>query len=326
VIQTDYKLIFSGQGGVCDATSFCLEPITLTSERRGSPAKLNFKVTRHTGLSFFEGDQVSFYADDTPMFLGYVFKKSRDKEQLIDVTAYDQMRYLKNKDTYVYQNKTAAQALRMVADDFGLALGDVADTGYVIPYRVEDIQTLMDIICNALDLTLINTGELFVLYDDFGRLTLKNIRDMRLEEVISAEYKLIDYDYRTDIDADTANKVKLVRDNKESGVRDAYIEMDSGNIGRWGVLQIHEKVDENWSETQIIQRARQLLKNSNRVKRSLSVDNLNGDLRVRGGSSLYVNIPNLGDISVNKILVVSKCEHTFGNNEHRMSLELEGLE
>ncbi|MCL2462907.1 MAG: hypothetical protein FWF44_09595, partial [Defluviitaleaceae bacterium] len=98
------------------------------------------------------------------------------------------------------------------------------------------------------------------------------------------------------------------------------------NMAKWGILQMTEKVDENMTEAQIIQRAQQLLKNYNRVRRTLSVENLGGDLRVRGGSSLFVEIPDLGDISLKKLLMVSKCVHVISNNEHTMNLNLEGLE
>ncbi|MCL2461899.1 MAG: hydrolase, partial [Defluviitaleaceae bacterium] len=221
----DFKLVINGQGTTCDATRLIEGTMKLTSERRGSPAKLEFSVMRHEGLAFYEGNQVALTVKGVPMFCGYVFKKKRKKDQLIQVTAYDQLRYLKNKDTLVYENKTASQVITMLAADYKLKTGPIADTGYVIPCRSEDMQTLMDIMYNALDLTLINAGELYVLYDDFGALTLKNIRDMRLNVVISSRYKMIDFDYATDIDQDTANRVKLVKDNNDTGRREAYIEM-----------------------------------------------------------------------------------------------------
>ena len=71
----------------------------------------------------------------------------------------------------------------MIAKDFNLQCGEIADTGFVIDYRVEDSITLFDTIQNALDLTLINQ-KLYVLYDDFGKLTLKNIEN-RVENIES---------------------------------------------------------------------------------------------------------------------------------------------
>lgn len=122
--------------------------------------------------------------DGVNLFYGFIFTQKRDKAGAIDITAYDQLRYLKNKDSYIYENKTAGQLVQMIATDFHLQCGEIADTGFVIDYRVEDSLTLFDTIQNALDLTLINRKKLYVLYDDFGKLTLKNIEN-RVENIES---------------------------------------------------------------------------------------------------------------------------------------------
>ena len=151
------------------------------TSRKGSPGKLTFSLVKDAVIDFAEGDAVSFYDGETQVFYGFVFKKSRDKSGVIDVVAYDQLRYLKNKDTYVYTNKTASEVVRMLAEDFSLKLGTVEDTRHKIDSRVEDNQTLFDIIQNALDLTLTSTRQLYVLYDNFGRLTLHNISSMKVK-------------------------------------------------------------------------------------------------------------------------------------------------
>ncbi len=68
-----------------------------------------------------------------------------------------------------------------------LNVGTIEDTGYIIASRVEDNKTLFDIIQNALDLTLQNRKKLYVLYDDFGKLTLKNVESMKLNLMIDDE-------------------------------------------------------------------------------------------------------------------------------------------
>ena len=59
-----------------------------------------------------------------------MFKKQSDKENIINVTAYDQLRYLKNKDTYIYSNKTVSELIEMIAADFNLRVGVLEDTGF----------------------------------------------------------------------------------------------------------------------------------------------------------------------------------------------------
>ena len=139
------------------------------------------------------------------------------------MTAYDQLRYLKNKDTKVYEDKTAAEFIRMVAADYSLNTGTIEDTAFVIESRVEENTSLFEMIENALDLELTNTGELYVLYDDFGKLTLKHLSDMYVGE--PGAYLMIDeatgenFEYTSSIDDSTYNRVKLTYDNEERGRR-----------------------------------------------------------------------------------------------------------
>mgnify|MGYP003299102826 CR=1 FL=1 len=89
------------------------EGVQIEWERTGSPGKLTFTTVKipNSEMDFFEGDPVCFYYDDKLVFKGYVFKKKRDREHHIEVTCYDQIRYLKNKYTYVFEKKTATQSI-----------------------------------------------------------------------------------------------------------------------------------------------------------------------------------------------------------------------
>ncbi|WP_438590945.1 XkdQ/YqbQ family protein, partial [Faecalibaculum rodentium] len=194
------------------------EGIEWTTERKNTPGKLSFKVLKDDVLDFSEGSSVRMKDNGDEVFFGFVFKQQRSKEQIITVTAYDQLRYLKNKDTIVYENKTADQFLRMVAEDYRLKVGVLEDTGYVIESRVEENTSLFEMVQNALDLTLQNTGELFVLYDDFGKLTLKHLSSMAVGS--PGAYLMVDeetcetFDYTSSIDDNTFNKIKLTYDNE----------------------------------------------------------------------------------------------------------------
>ena len=115
-----------------------MENVSIEWERQGQPGKLIAEVVKTPGLSFQEGDPCRFSVDGTPVFYGFVFEKSRkgSTDDIIQITVYDQLYYLKNKDTYVYTNKTAADVIRMIAEDFQLNVGDLEDTGYTIGSRV----------------------------------------------------------------------------------------------------------------------------------------------------------------------------------------------
>lgn len=297
------------------------EEVTWETERKGVQGKLSFKVLNDGVLNFTEGDAVRFKVNGMNVFFGFVFTKNRDKEGIVSVTAYDQLRYLKNKDTYCYSDKTASELIKMIAADFNLQCGYIEDTKFKIESRIEDNQTLFDIIQKALDLTLQNRKEMYVMYDDFGKITLRNLGSMKLNILID-ENAAENYEYKTSIDGETYDKIKLVRNNEKKGKREIYIAQDSSHINQWGVLQYFETIDEN---TNGKAKADALLKLYNQKTRSLSLKGVFGDIRVRGGSLVCVSLV-LDDYVVNSFLLVEKVKHSFKESQHMMDLSLRGGE
>lgn len=296
--------------------------VKLTLERKGTPGKLEFTVLTDGVLNFQEGNPVTFIVNATTLFHGFVFSKKRKANSItIDVVAYDQLRYLKNKDTLVDEGLSASDILKRLAEDFRLNLGTVEDTGYKIPAVVEEDSTLFDMINNALDETLTNTGRLYCLYDDGGALTLKNITSMKLDLLIDAETAET-FDYESSIDEQTYNKVKLTYDNEETGKRELYVAQDGEKMNTWGVLQYFESLQ---SPIGAAEKADALLKLYDQKTRHLTVKNAFGDTRVRAGSAVMVSL-DLGDIIANTFLMVEKVTHNFKEGTHFMDLTLIGGE
>lgn len=295
------------------------DEIVWTTERKGTPGKLEFKVLKDNIINFEEGNPVSFKVNNEKVFYGFVFTKKREKDKIIKVTTYDQLRYLKNKSSYVYTNKRADELVKMIANDFLLNVGTLENTGYTIAKKSESDKTLFDIILNALDETIQNKKEMYVLYDDFGKLCLKNLERMKIGLIIDEETAQ-NYDYQSSIDTDTYNKIKLVYDNKETGKREVYIAQDTNNMNNWGVLQFFDTIDE---KTNGAIKANSLLKMYNQKTRSLEIKKAIGDIRVRGGSLIIVNL-DLGDVKLQNFMLVEKAKHTFKNGEHFMDLTLRG--
>ena len=295
--------------------------IKLTWERKNTPGKLEFTVVKDGVINFQEGNPVKLTVDGTPMFYGFVFIKSRDKDGTIDVTAYDQLRYLKNKDTITEEGLKASDLLKRIATDFRLKLGTVEDTGYTMETVVEENQTLFDMVQNALDETLLNTGKLFILYDDVGSLTLKDINSMKTNLLIDME-AAENFSYSSSIDDATYNKIKLAFNNEKTGKRELYVAQDGDKMNLWGVLQYFEELQ---GATGAAVKADALLKLYDQKTRNLTIKNAFGDVRVRGGCAVMVSL-NLGDIIANQFLVVDKVTHTFEKGSHFMDLTLIGGE
>lgn len=295
--------------------------IKLTWERKGTPGKLTFTVFKSEGLHFQEGNPVRLLIDGKAIFHGFVFQKKRDKNRTIDVVAYDQLRYLKNKDTVIAEGLKASDLLKRLAADFRLQTGVIEDTGYVFETIVEENKTLFDIIQNTLSETVMHTKQLFILYDDVGKLTLQNVNSMKLDLLIDEETGE-NFNYETSIDNQTYNKINLAYPNKDTGTLQRFVVQDGESMNRWGVLQYFEQIQ---TTTGAVQKAEALLKLYDAKTRKLSIQKAFGDVRVRAGSAVAVSL-HLGDMVANQYMMVEKVTHTFEADHHTMDLNLIGGE
>lgn len=292
-------------------------------ERTGSPGKLTFTTVKigsgaNTNMSFSEGDPVCFYYDNKPVFMGYVFTKKRDREHRIQVTCYDQIRYLKNKYTYVFENKTATQIITALCKDFNLYTGSMDNTGYVIPAVAEENKAALDIALGVLEDTLLNTGNMYVLYDDFGKLTLKNCTNM-VSNTLICDTTAENFDYSSSIDDETYNSIVLYYKEDDNKIK-VYSASNSSKISQWGTLRYFEEV-KNKAIAQ--NKANALLKLYCKKTRELKISGAFGDTSVRGGTLIPVKL-NLGDIITNNYMLVEKVTHIFEKDHYTMDLTLEG--
>lgn len=290
------------------------ENLKWETTRKLTPSKLTFSVP-DIGFIPETGDKVSFFVGDEGVFKGMVSSLTKNgASNEYSVTAFDSLKYLKNKDNLVYENKKASDVLKLIATQFKLKTGAVDDTKYVIPYRVEDSKTLFDIIETALDITYENTGEEFVLYDNFGTLCL--VKENALQKNLLLDGTCFEnYNLNCSID-NSFNRIKLMHEDSKKGLRQITIAEDKSLQEKYGVLQYfsHINGDENGSLM-----AKKLLEELKTEKKTLTVTGVKGDIRVRAGSSIYVDIPEYKGI-----MMVLKANHTFSENAHIMDLSLKG--
>lgn len=327
--KVDINLSIQNKNIVYNVTCLCEGNITYYTERKSSSGKINFNIALNVlnkGKVYFEeGDRVFLIVNKIKMFNGFIFSKKRTKENIVSVTAYDQVRYLKNKDTYYYENLKADDVIKMISKDFNLEIGEIENTNFILPPTYEQNQTLLDIILNTLDKTTLYTGKVYVFFDNYGKLTLKNIENMRVPFIIlSSSAGIIDFQYNTDIDTDTFNNVKLFKENKETGKNEIYISKDSENEKKWGLLQYYQNVSDNYTDLQVKLLADNILKGKNRVKKSFSIENI-GYPQIRAGNSVYVQLNDSFGTEINQYFIIESCIHTFNNNEHNMKIDLSDM-
>ncbi|MCL1872956.1 MAG: DUF5052 family protein [Clostridiales bacterium] len=299
-----------------------VDGVTVELFRKLTPGKMTFTVLKTAVYPFYEGNWAQLIWNGQNVFLGRVFTKTRDRMRHIKTVCYDQLRYLSgpnNKMNLEYKNRSAGSLLKEIADLYELRWGLVDDTGYKVPKRKEVGVNPIDIIQNNINETLTATGELYVFYDNYGHLDLRNIKDMQLNILLDDE-TAENYDYTSSIDKQTYNVIKIARDNEATGRKDVFISQSSYDIANWGKLQYFE---DSTTSTDPATKAGQLLALYNEKTRELNIKNMFGDARVRPGCSLFVSLV-LGDVIINHYMMVDQVTHRFTLSEHTMDLRLVG--
>lgn len=325
--MTIYATLYDNKNEKLYDISDVIGNLEITTNIENDAGKASFDLIKCDDIQFSEGATVSIQLDGHKMFRGFVFsKKSTQDLEIVSVTCYDQLRYLKNKDSYVFENMTSDEIFARICNDFVLSYRVVDKSSYVCAPRSNDATALYDMIKSALDDTLINTSRWYIIRDNYGVLEHINVMSLFAGVILGDTSGVTGYTYETSIDKDTYNQIKLYRDNQETGKREIFIVNDTVNGGdklkSWGILQLYEKVDENLNTSQIEQKALQMLKFYNNTKRSLKLECL-GVPKMCAGSIFQCYIDDLDGSLLNSYMLVTQCTHKISEGVHTMSLTTE---
>lgn len=319
-----YEIRLDKKNGVIWDITNIVSKATLTLKRTGSCGTMVLNCVKgdafhkKTEFEFENGDIIQLYIDGIGRFYGFVFKiENKIHDESFTITCYDQIKYLLYNATYSFVNKKASEIIKIIADEFKLRVGKIADTQFVIPKLLEDNKKILDTIYESLYLTTDNGGGQYCFYDDFGFLILNSLNEMKTNLVLSDSTHIGEGTFSKDIE-DTYNIFKLVRDNKNTGRRDAYQYQNSENIAKWGMLQYFDVVNEGLNDAQIQQQLEALYKIKGKEKKTFSIKSV-GEF-VRAGESVAIIID---DLSIKQYFVINEVKHTFENgNVHNMDLSL----
>ena len=320
-----------------------VEGMKVSTSIDGEPGKLTFELEKsaNKNILFSEGDTVYLHAC---RFKGYIFEITENSESdTISVTAYDQMRYLKAKDTYVFTFTSAENAYYRICEDYKL---DFDNVGYVKGYDttfncVCENMELIDMMDKIMEHLMNKTGKRYVLMDDKGSLSIRQVGaqdgslakdgikiSMRPQAIITAT-DFESYSYTSSIDKDTYNRVKVIYDNEDTGKRETFVAQDSNNIGKWGTLSTTETMQKGENGRT---KANTLLRLYNHKNKTLEIKNIltlsdttpkGYNVCFRAGQIVRVKI-QLRDTSVQQWMMISKCEHTVYHDRILTNITVQG--
>lgn len=280
--------------------------VSYTDKLNDGCSKLEFSYINDS-LVIENGSIVRFKYDGVNIFYGYVFKHEHSKGKEVTITAYDQLRYCKAKDTFSAVKDTVTSLTKKMCKYFMLNTGYLEDTKFVLPTTVYSDQTWIDIIYTAIGDTLMSTGRKYCLRDEFGSIAIRDIENLYLDMLLGDESLCYDFDYVKSIDDNFYNKIVIrVPGNKEKASQFVLVG-DEKSISKYGLMQYYETADEKANVSQVKTMAKELLSLYNHEAETLKLKCL-GVTGVRAGMLLYVKI---ADVKVDKPLVVKSITHDF---------------
>lgn len=297
-----------------------VESFQYTTSMDSQPGTLILSVIGDN-FEYVLGGCIEVRHGDEGVFKGYIFTVSMSNEAMVIITVFDQSRYLKNQDTFVFEEMTVDALFRQMCSDWGLVMGVVDASGFMCKKSIHEGRSIWDVIGEYCDETLVGTGKYYFVRDVFGKLELRDVEALHTGLVIDDVSLINGYDYEVSIDKDTYNQVKIGKENGEKTERVWVVAKDSTTQKQWGLLQYHRKFNEATPDNMMEGYADKLLKIYNRHTQTLSLVCF-GDFRVRAGSGIQIKLSGLKSTSDDQNYIVKSCTHTVNNMQHRMQLEL----
>lgn len=342
------------------------DSITLQQPRSGSPATLKFKIFNDGNIKLDCGNAVSFKWNTHKMFFGYIFSIKASTIDTVEITAYDQMRYLKNKNTYVFKDKTFTEILTTLCKDNGLKMGKFEKVEKKVTLPINE-QTGLDWIEETTNYTVRpgddnKSGAEYVVYDDFGEIRLVEMvpytkgtktvtkkttdsktgetKEEKVTETYIKELKMLcsgfvdnteiegfTWEKTIDDQDDMSNQLKLAYDDDTTGVRHVYVYNNAESQAKYGTL-VEYFNDSGWEDKDSRDYYVKIWKQKRTdASKKYSAKGVTGAVDCRGGSFIICQVnPGLSDEKTSTFMLVEEAKHTFEGGRHTMDLTLRGGE
>lgn len=334
-----------------------IDSVTLERPRNGTQT-LKFSVYNDGEITIEDGNQVSLKWNGEKVFYGFVFSVKATNSYTLEVTCYDQMRYLKNKGAYKFDDVTLNDVLSTLCDDNGIVYsGDNSDRcTRKISLDISE-QTGLDWLSDAILetekawMTKKKLDKVYCVFDDFGKIVVKEmspyvehtLTDDKTKEkttyydttflsnVFIDNETMEEFDWEATIDDQsmmgTSNKLMLAYDDSTDGRKKIYVYNKEDSQNKFGRLVEYEK-NSGFSEVDTRTAFRRIW-NKKRTDASLrlQVKGVQGDIKTRGGTYVPIEVKmGMEKFNTCQFMFVEEVKHSWENGRYTMDLTLRGGE
>ncbi len=285
--------------------------VTWTTDIDFNAGELNFSIERGSsriGIRPQNGDVIAMQWNGKNIFWGRIFKVGYSKAGLIDITAYDKMRYLKNVDTIVWPANKASDRFRTLCSYSQITHRVVDDSLLRLSPRVDESKTFFAMIQESISETRSKTGNRYYIRDNYG--TVEFLFSGRTVSPVVIGPKSYMTDWSADKSIEESVNYVVVKKIKDKNIQDVVFARDDNNIQRWGKLQTVEMVEEKLNHAQMIDKAERILRQKNHEITDLSISAV-GHIDIRAGMKFWLSIPEFGGT---RQVIAKKVTHKFSDN------------
>ena len=256
------------------------------------------------------GEQLFLYDDnDVELFQGKVFYNEKLGEQgTIQVTAYDDaIRLAKSKGTYNFKGTTAEAITRIVCNDLGVEIGELAQTG--IPQKMLcNGEGMYEIIHKAYEGASKQNKKKYKIEMRQGKLCVDEIGKEVLPHAITSNINIIESSYSENAEG-VINRVKIYDE------KDQYIGVveDKEFIDLVGIFQdVYTKEQDKQAGTV----ASNMLRG---IEQSMEITTL-GNVDYRTGKMVKLQDSSA---KVDKLFCITDDSHKWNNSQYETNIGLD---
>ena len=308
------KLLVANETEIQDIT-YLVTQIDWSGSYKSAARSLEFEIVAYASddaiptANIELGNAVSFMDGDTVLFEGYIVNRRKvTNGNSISVRCYDRGLYLKgNTAIYQFKNTTPESAARKVCEDFGIPVGEIAETGISLTHNFIG-KRLYDIIIGMYTMASEQSEDKYIVVFKGGKLCVlkKELGEDTL--VIKGGSNLMNLSVSESIENLTNQVVIYEKDYKTVGTHN-----DENSIRLYGLFQ---SMIRNGDDAE--KRAKHMLRDDAEPTQKITVNTL-GDTRSVTGNMVMLEEPYTG---LWGLFYIDEDNHTWKKGQYYNKLVL----